>query len=118
MPQGKKKAVNARVIEGGRFVRVTFSRVETVLREGTADLLIEAGTQLDHPDGYCDLESLADLLESINAIEWDAESHLEEWRLDSEYQQEDLAEGDQDMAVLVRRDEHNNWHIRDRGGRK
>jgi hypothetical protein len=115
MKKAPRKAVAAQVIEGGRFVRVTFSRVETVLRDGTADLLIEAGTKLDRPDGGFDLESLADLLESIDAIEWDDESHLEEWQLDSEFQQEDLPEDDRDTAVAVRRDEDDNWHIRVRG---
>ncbi len=118
MSKGKRTAVAARVIKGGRFVRVTFERVETVLRQGTADLLVEAGTELRRSDGGFDLESLADLLESIDAIEWDDESHLEEYHLDSEFQQEDLPGDDRDTAVAVRRDEDDNWHIQVRGSGK
>jgi hypothetical protein len=113
-----KKVVAGKVIEGGRFVRVTLSREETVLREGTADLLIEAGTELDAPDDGFDLDSLADLLESLDAIDWADESHLEDWRLDSEYQQEDLPDDARDTAVAVRRNDSGEWEITSREGLK
>lgn len=116
MKKAPKKTVAAEVVDGGRLVRITFHREETVLRRGTADLLIEAGTELDGPDDGFDLDSLADLLESIDAIDWEYESELEDWRLDSEYQQEDLPDDARDTAVAVRRNDSGEWEITSREG--
>lgn len=117
MASSKRKG--SRIPEGvkGEFKRITISRVETVIRKGTADIWVPLGVSVSRNDGGDDTEVLADLLEDRNAIQWEDEAHMEDYMIEMGLEQEPLPAGDQHRAVPCVRDEDGNWDLFVAGGR-
>ena len=103
--------------ESGSFKRITITRVETIIRLGTADIWVPDGTTLN--PGFCkdDTEQLADLLESRNSIRWDDDAFMKEYFIEAGVEEEDLPEEDQDAAVRCCRDKSTDWIMADEGVR-
>lgn len=101
----------------GSFKRITITRVETVIRKGTADVWIPDGVTFSRDDGCDDTQNLADLLEIRDAIDWEYEAHMEDYVIEAGVEEEDLPEEDQETAVPCTRDERLNWVVLEEGGR-
>jgi hypothetical protein len=106
-----RKVVAGKVIEGERFVRITFHREETVIRQGTADLAITPGTEIDLRDGSSDRESLALSLVAFNAIDWADEVYVKERNTVNEVWQEIPLEAASETAFRCSRGEDDDLRI-------